>query len=74
MAGEDDIGALLPPKMINNHDSVASDSKYPSRITSRESRGSAPHTYDPAVDNKELPDEENLLHDPDGKGASSTFA
>ena len=69
LAGEDDTRALIPPKMTNNRDSIASDLKYPCRITYGESRGSVPHAYDSAVDNKEPPDDENLLHDPDGKGA-----
>lgn len=31
-----------------------------------------PYAYDPAIDDKEPPDEEDLLHDPDGKGKSSS--
>jgi hypothetical protein len=84
LASEEDTGALLPPKI--NRDSVASssgdsifslssDSKYPSGVTYGGSRGLVPYAYDPAIDDKEPPDEEDLLHDPDGKGkANSTLA
>ena len=85
----DDTRALLPPKInpsASNRDSVASssgdsvfslssDSKYPSGVTYGGSRGLVPYAYDPAVDDKEPPDEEDLLHDPDGKGrTTSSFA
>ena len=64
--------------MINNRDLVASssvdsifslssDSKYTSGIT-HGAKGLVPYAYDPAVDDKDPPDEEDLLHDPDGKG------
>lgn len=73
LANEDEHGALLPPRMPNR-DSVASssgdsifslssDSKYPSGVTYGQ-RGLVPYAYDPAVDDKEPPDEEDMLHDP----------
>ena len=86
LAAEEDMGALLPPKLNNNRDSIASssgdsifslssDSKYPSGITYGGTRGLVPYAYDPAIDDQDPPDEEDMLHDPDGKGAkqNSTF-
>jgi hypothetical protein len=71
----DDDGQLVPPKALGyNRDSVvsssgdsivslSSDSKYPSGFNSHQ-RGLVPYAYDPAVDENDPPDEEDLLHDP----------
>jgi len=86
LAGEEDAGALLPPKLISNRDnrdsvasssgesifSLSSDSKYPSGITYGGTRGLVPYAYDPAIDDQDPPDEEDMLHDPDGKGILNT--
>jgi hypothetical protein len=48
--------------------SLSSNSKYMRGITYG-GRDLVPYVYDPAVDDKDLPDEEDLLHDPNGKGA-----
>jgi hypothetical protein len=83
LAGEEDPGILQPPKLMSNRDSVASssgdsifslssDSKYPSGITYGGTRGLVPYAYDPAIDDQDPPDEEDMLHDPDGKGVLNT--
>lgn len=88
LATEDEAGALLPPKFnpasAANRDSVASssgdsvfslssDSKYPSGMgLGYGQRGMVPYAYDPAIDDKEPPDEEDLLHDPLQREAKGT--
>jgi len=86
LAAEDDTGALIPPpKFASQRDSVASssgdsifslssDSKYPSGVTYGTGRGLVPYAYDPAIDDKEPPDEEDMLHDPQGKWESTFWA
>lgn len=84
LATEDEQGELLPPPTLhsNNRVSVASssgdsifslssDSKYPSGVTYGQ-RGLVPYAYDPDVDDKEPPDEEDMLHDPDDKRPEKT--
>lgn len=83
LATEDEQGELLPPPtLLSNRASVASssgdsifslssDSKYPSGITYGQ-RGLVPYAYDPDIDDKEPPDEEDLLHDPDDKRPEKT--
>jgi beta-glucanase (GH16 family) len=83
LANEDEQGELLPPPtLLSNRASVASssgdsifslssDSKYPSGITYGQ-RGLVPYAYDPDVDDKEPPDEEDLLHDPEDKRPEKT--
>jgi hypothetical protein len=88
LATEEEQGELLPPPtLLNNRASVASisgdsifslssDSKYPSGVTYGQ-RGLVPYAYDPDIEDKELPDEEDVLHDPDdkrGEKTSSLFA
>lgn len=73
LVNEDEHGALLPPKMPNRDStasssgdsifSLSSDSKYPSGAAYGQ-RGLVPYAYDPAVDDKEPPDEEDIMHDP----------
>jgi beta-glucanase (GH16 family) len=74
LATEDEYGALLPPKSHHQRDSVISisgdsvfslstDSKYPSGFMNHQ-RGLVPYAYDPAVDENEPPDAEDLLHEP----------
>ncbi|KAJ8694351.1 hypothetical protein PTI98_009275 [Pleurotus ostreatus] len=74
---------LLPPERKFARDSVWSssgdsfvsissdrDSKYPSDLMSSfptTPRGLVPYAYDPASDELEPPDEEDMLHDPDDK-------
>ncbi|KAF4572377.1 hypothetical protein EYR36_006871 [Pleurotus pulmonarius] len=74
---------LLPPERKFARDSVWSssgdsfvsissdrDSKYPSDLMSpfpTTPRGLVPYAYDPASDELEPPDEEDMLHDPDDK-------
>jgi beta-glucan synthesis-associated protein KRE6 len=77
LATEDENGSLLVPPTFPNRDSVvsssgdsivslSSDSKYPQGYSVQ--RGLVPYAYDPALDEKEPPDEVDLLHDPgDGK-------
>jgi hypothetical protein len=80
LATEDENGSLLmPPTFPNHHNrdsvvsssgdsivSLSSDSKYPQGYSFQ--RGLVPYAYDPALDEKEPPDEVDLLHDPgDGK-------
>ncbi|KAI0795085.1 beta-glucan synthesis-associated [Abortiporus biennis] len=71
--GPDD--PLLPPKMLNQRDSVASssgdsifslssDSKYPSGVVSGQ-RGFVPYAYDPDLDMKDEPDDDDFLHRPE---------
>jgi beta-glucan synthesis-associated protein KRE6 len=80
LASGDDTDYLLPPKALQNRDSVASssgdsifslssDSKYPSG-TAR--IGFVPYAYDPDLDSKDEMDEEDLLHQGNGddKGGS----
>ena len=82
LAAEDDKGALLPPKVGNNRDSVASssgdsifslssDSKYPSGVIYDGSPRLVPYDYDPATDDKEPLNKDDLLHAPDGNGKPS---
>jgi beta-glucanase (GH16 family) len=83
LATGDEQGELLPPPtLLNNRASVASssgdsifslssDSKYPSGVTYGQ-RGLVPYAYDPDIDDKEPPDEEDMLHDPDDKGGEKT--
>ncbi|TFY82379.1 hypothetical protein EWM64_g1637 [Hericium alpestre] len=73
LATEDENGALLPPRTPQGvRDSVfstsgesvwslSSDSKYPSASPG----GLVAYVYDPTFDDKEPPDEEDLLHEPD---------
>jgi beta-glucan synthesis-associated protein KRE6 len=77
LADKDDTGTLLPPRFASHPNSVASsfiflssDSKYPSC----DGRcGLVPYAYDPTIDEKWLPDEEDMLHDPEGGNEVSTF-
>ncbi|KAI0071689.1 beta-glucan synthesis-associated [Panus rudis PR-1116 ss-1] len=66
---------LLPPKLNQNRDSVASssgdsifslssDSKYPSGVIPTQ-RGFVPYAYDPELDQKDEPDDDDILHRPD---------
>jgi hypothetical protein len=81
-AGEDEQGELLPPNALSdNRVSVASSSrdsifslssysKYPSGLT----HGAlVAYAYDPAADDKEPPDAEDRLHDPDISDQKSTL-
>lgn len=81
LAAEDDTGAL-PHRFAIHPNSVAfssgnsvlclsSDSKYPSYGGGR---GLVPYAYDPAIDDEGPPDEEDMLHDPKGKGVSTFWA
>jgi hypothetical protein len=79
LATEDEGGPLVPPRSLStagNRDSFASssgdsfvslssDSKYPA--TNSSARGLVAYGYDPALDAKEPPDDEDLLHDPSGR-------
>jgi hypothetical protein len=85
LATGDEHGVLLaPPNRLSHHNrdsivsssgdsivSLSSDSKYPSGF---QQRGLIPYAYDPALDEKEAPDEVDLLHDPgDGKDERGRF-
>jgi len=64
---------LIPPKSRYQRDSVSSsgdsivslssDSKYPSGFMNHQ-RGLVPYAYDPALDENEPPDAEDMLHEP----------
>ena len=84
LVNEDEHGALLPPKMPNRDStasssrdsifSLSSDSKYPSGMAYGQ-RGLVPYAYDPAIDDNEPPDAEDVLHDPsDMKSGKSSLA
>jgi hypothetical protein len=51
--------------------SLSSDSTYPSGVTHGSSRGLVSCAYSPAIDDKDPPDEEDVLHDPEGKGKTA---
>jgi hypothetical protein len=85
LATEDEGGPLLPPRSMpttaGNRDSIisysgdsfvslSSDSKYPSG-TNSSARGLVAYAYDPLLDSKEPPDDEDLLHDPSAKSDSN---
>ncbi|CAL1711204.1 unnamed protein product [Somion occarium] len=75
LAGDTPDDPLLPPKITHQRDSVASssgdsifslssDSKYPSGVVQGQ-RGFIPYAYDPDLDMKEGPDDDDYLHRPD---------
>ncbi|KAF8875159.1 beta-glucan synthesis-associated protein-domain-containing protein [Infundibulicybe gibba] len=79
MADIQDDGMLVPPTLphanrnsiastsADSYVSLSSDSKYPSGMMSTTERGIVAYAYDPAVDELEPMNDEDVLHDPKEK-------
>ncbi|KAG6916687.1 hypothetical protein DXG01_005812 [Tephrocybe rancida] len=86
MSSRDSARLLPPPKLAGNRDSTMSsgaslasfDSQYPLSHSNRNSvfptapRGLVPYEYDPAMDELDPIDDEDLLHDPKSHGIRKT--
>ncbi|OCH84874.1 beta-glucan synthesis-associated [Obba rivulosa] len=83
LAMDDNPDPLAPPRPLNNRDSVASssgdsvfslssDSKYPSGVVPLQ-RGFVPYVYDPDLDTKEGPEEDDHLYLPELPGDRGRF-